>query len=83
MYVPILQPPSSSGSVHDSVTDLPKVIVTVAFPGLAGRSKIEKAIYFTNNKSFVENIIPTLQFYQIEIIYLFRLRRKRLSYLLK
>lgn len=52
MYVPILQPPSSSGSVHDSVTDLPKVIVTVAFPGLAGRSKIEKAIYFTLKVSY-------------------------------
>lgn len=43
MYVPILQPPSSSGSCHVNDTDLPNVIVTFAFPGAAGRSnKIRK-----------------------------------------
>lgn len=49
MYVPILQPPSSSGSCHVNDTDLPNVIVTVAFPGAAGRSTNKKkfgAFYF-------------------------------------
>lgn len=54
MYVPILQPPSSRGSSQDNVTDLPNVIVTVAFPGAAGRSKnykTEENIFFISNNT--------------------------------
>lgn len=56
MYVPILHPPSSSGSFHDSVTDLPKVIAIVALPGAAGRSK-------------KNNLTVEIKYYSIDAIY--------------
>lgn len=36
---PILQPPSSSGAFHDSVTDLPDVLDTCTLPGGEGLSE--------------------------------------------
>ena len=38
MKFPILQPPSSSGAVQESVTERPIVITTLALPGHIGRS---------------------------------------------